>query len=131
VHVLTACTAEQQATGQWQAIHVMEPDSGIADIKYHDLCCLKSWVKPPHTFKSGTKSGPSGVSTLTRVVCTFQVPRNSSGKVRSEGPPPKDDQALSTASGNRLAYANTAAAEKQSGTQVVHAQQLCIKQSWL
>lgn len=64
-----------------------------------------------HTFKSGTKSGPNGVSTLTRMVCTFQVPRNSSGKVRSEGPPPRDDQALSTASGNRLAYAKTAVAE--------------------
>ncbi len=67
-------------------------------------------MKPLHTFKSGTKSGPSGVSTLTRVVCTFQVPRNSSGNVRSEGPPPMDDQALSTASGKRLAYANTAVA---------------------
>ena len=38
-----------------------------------------------------------------------------------------DDQALSTASGNRLAYANTAAAEKLSGTNVVNAQQLCIE----
>ena len=88
----------------------MEPDYSIANIKLQDLFWLESWVKPVHTFKSGTKSGPSGVSTLTRVVCTFQVPRNSSGKVRSEGPPPMDDQALSTASGNRLAYANTAVA---------------------
>ena len=119
------------ATGQWQAMRVVKSDSSNADIKLLDLSWLESWVKPLRTFKSGTKSGPSGVSTLTRVVCTFQVPRNSSGKVRSEGPPPKDDQALSTASGNRLAYANTAAAEKQSGTKVVHAQQLCIKQSWL
>ena len=84
-----------------------------------------------HTFKSGTKSGPSGVSTLTRVVCTFQVPRNRSGKVRSEGPPPMDDQALSTASGNRLAYANTAIAKRSSGTEIVNAKQVCIKQSWL
>ena len=119
------------ATGQWQAMRVVKSDSSNADIKLLDLSWLESWVNPLRTFKSGTKSGPSGVSTLTRVVCTFQVPRNSSGKVRSEGPPPKDDQALSTASGNRLAYANTAAAEKKSGTKVVHAQQLCIKQSWL
>lgn len=80
-------------------------------------------MKPLHTFKSGTKSGPSGVSTLTRVVCTFQVPRKSSGNVRSEGPPPMDDQALSTASGKRLACADTAVAKKQSGTEMVNAKQ--------
>lgn len=55
------------------------------------------------TFMSGTKSGPKGVSTLIRVFCTFHVPRNCSGKVKSEGPPPREDHALSTASGSRLA----------------------------
>ena len=55
------------------------------------------------TFMSGTYSGPKGVSTLVRVACTRQVPRNSSGNVRSDGPPPMEDQALSTASGRMLA----------------------------
>ena len=56
------------------------------------------------TFMSGTNSGPKGVSTLVSVACTRQVPKNESGKVRSDGPPPRDVQALSTACGKALAY---------------------------
>jgi hypothetical protein len=51
----------------------------------------------------GTKSRPCGVSTETSTELTSHTPRNSMGKNKSGGPPPRASQALSAASGSLLA----------------------------
>ena len=48
----------------------------------------------------GTTSSPNGVSTFSRTDVTSHVPRNSSGKKRSDGPPPMASHALSAKPGS-------------------------------
>jgi hypothetical protein len=55
------------------------------------------------TLVSGTKSGPKGSCTEDSVDSTLHTPRNSSGKYKSDGPPPTASQARSNAGGSLLA----------------------------
>lgn len=57
------------------------------------------------TSAGGSWSAPNGVSSLTKVEVAVQRPRNSSGNIKSAGPPPIASQARSSAGGSLLAAA--------------------------